>query len=394
MAVGLQLALEMLVGAILSLFYSDTTANAYGSTVAMHERMRLLQSFHYWDSALLIVESLGLLAWLLWTGRYGTGFRSLFWSSLFLFLSAYGFQVSGNLLPFDRHGVETALVESGIAARAPAVGTKLQAAILDGTSFSADTLSHWYGAHIALSVLALLALGLAFRGRRGLTVNRKSASWTGAALVFAIGLAATVASPLGSAATQGDYSSYGAEVSWYTWPLHGSMTMLEKAGQGLGWIGAMVIPGLLILALAALPLFGDRVGRRITQVGMALIAVFFCSATLIFGGSFAPLTGTRNPALLASSDGKKASPINAALQAQGAKLFASQGCSNCHGANGDAGGGGPALKTVGLKHADSQYYERYVHNPAAVDPQSTMPAFPNLSENQLAGIAEFLRAKR
>ena len=388
------MGLEITTGGILGYFYRPDILNTHSSVVAMHDRMRLLQSFHYWDSALLIVESLGLVCWLVWTGRYRVPFQAVFWSSLLFFLSAFGFQISGNVLPFDRHGVETAVVESGIAARAPLVGSQLRTLMLDGPSFGASTLKLWIGAHLLLLVLPLVAFGLLLNSRQKLSIGRKTYMGLGTALLPAILLVALVPSPLGSAATEQDYGTFGAMVSWYTWPLHGAMEMLDRLHQGFGWIGSMAIPGLAALALLTLPFWGKRFPTWVPRTGMLACAAFFGAGAFLFGGSFAPLTGTRDPALQAASSTTKAAPIDAALEAQGAKLFAAQSCANCHGANGDAGGSGPSLKLVGRQHPDPQFFVKYVNRPTSIDPQSTMPPFPNLGATQLQAIAEYLRSKK
>ena len=304
---------------------------------------------------------------------------------------AEGFQISGNLLPFDRHGVQTAVVESAIAARAPGIGQTLQSLILNGTSFSGKTLGLWYLCHIVLVTFAMTAVGMALASRSHFTKNFKLPI---SGFVLTLALAALVPSPLGSQATPADYGAFDADVSWYVWPLHGAMRLFDRVHSGLGWIGALAIPGLLLIGLFALPLIGEKLSQKVVRSVLAVSGLFFAISAIGFGGRFSPLTGTRDPVAAGGTATGPVKPINKALQAQGAKLFASLGCSGCHGPNGDKGGAGPSLKTIGQQHPDTEFYEKYIHNPTDVDSQSTMPAFPKATTAQLQALAEFLRAKR
>jgi mono/diheme cytochrome c family protein len=393
-AVRIQFLLAVLSGALLSFRYTDQLSNAHHSVVLMHEGLlRPIQGLHYWGSAVLIVESLFLLGWMLWTGRYTRPFGPTFHAVLLLLVSSVVFQVTGNLMPLDRHGVETVVVETGITARFPVVGTAVQRILLQGPEVGQATLRLWTLMHIGTGLLVLAALVLGLTGRRRLRADKTNRTILLAITAVPLILAFAVASPLGTAAGEADASAFGAKVSWYTWPLHGAMMMFEKLHAGSGWIGAMLVPGVLLLGAFVLPLFGSRVPVAVARAGLGVVTVFFAGAALFFGGSFAPVVGTRDPAPLSSKSAGAFSPIDKVLAAQGAKLFNSVGCSDCHGNSGDRGGAGPSLKTEGLRHPDRSFYLRYVRKPTSVDPQSTMPAFWNLSDADLSSIAEFLRAK-
>jgi cytochrome c551/c552 len=73
----------------------------------------------------------------------------------------------------------------------------------------------------------------------------------------------------------------------------------------------------------------------------------------------------------------------------GSALFHRQGCIQCHRFQGQGGMMAPDLTAVGQRH-DRAWMDRYIQNPAAVDPRARMPAFPNLSEGERQAIIDFL----
>ncbi len=383
------LGLELLVGGFLSTQYS--AANAYSSTQNLH-KIALLQAFHYWGSAVLILGSLGQLSTMTWLGWYRQPFTGRYLSILITFLCGLGFQITGNILPFDRHGIQTASIEAGIAARVPVVGSTVSHIILGGNEAGPQTVPHWYFAHLGLTLLAIGAIALAVREHRRHEAKLLPAL---AALpgLLAIVLAFAISSPLGSVATPADYGQYHALVSWYTWPMHGMMSMFEKIIPGSGWIGSAIVPGLFVGFLAALALFGSKVGAKAARATFAGFGLLFAVATIGFGGSFAKLTGTRDPEdTPVATTNQTVTPIDATLVAKGKQLINQLDCVNCHGKDGIEPKGGPSLKDVYKKHPDADYFMRYIKQPTSVSPNSTMPAFDKLEADKLRAIAEYLRS--
>jgi mono/diheme cytochrome c family protein len=387
---AIQFVLELISGLILAFSYHST--EPYESAKALHGLpSQFFQAFHYWQSALLIIESLLLLLLLLWSGTFKAANRVLYYSGLLTFASSLGFQISGNLLPFDRHGVQTAVIEASIGARAPLIGDKISELSLGGAQFSMKTVQAWYAIHWSLTALAIVALILWFTA---LSSNRKLVRIVASLLVSLapVVLALTIRSPLGSKATEADYSSFADRASWYTWPLHGALVMFSRLNPSLGWIGAMLIPGLFGCAWLGLPWLKTKWTLHAGKVVAGLFVAFFGVAAFGFGGSFDPLTGTRDPAQdLKSALTGKLPAIDTRLAQQGKEIFNKVGCAGCHGLDGANGKAGPTLTQAYVRHPDSAYYMKYVKNPAAVDPNSTMPSFPDLNQNQLATIAEYLR---
>jgi cytochrome c551/c552/quinol-cytochrome oxidoreductase complex cytochrome b subunit len=375
-------------GIVLSLFYRS--AEPYETDRLLHDSwMRWVQGFHYWQSSLLILESLVLITILVWNGDTAKAARPAFLSSLLIFLASMGFQITGNALPFDRHGVGTAAIEASIGARVPVLGTALNQLALGGTQFSPRTVEIWYRIHLGLTLAAVAALFLAFSEgknyRKQFTIRL-----IGLSVLPALALAVVVASPLGSKATSTDYNSFSDRASWYTQPLHGALVMCSRLNASLGWVGAVLIPTGLGLLIFSLPWLKPRVAKSVGRIGVGFAALFFGIASVGFGGAIDPLTGTRDPAAQLVSQGKSA-PIDRTLAAKGRQLFKTSGCSNCHGIDGLKGTAGPTLANVQTRHPDADYFVKYIKNPQSMDANSTMPAFPDLAPAQLQALAEYVR---
>ncbi len=81
-------------------------------------------------------------------------------------------------------------------------------------------------------------------------------------------------------------------------------------------------------------------------------------------------------------------PLRAQVEA-GAALWASSGCSHCHGANGEGGDIGPSLLDVG-RRLKPEAISMQIHNGGKV-----MPAFDNvLTGDQISDLVAYLRTKR
>ena len=394
-AVLIQLAIELVIGFILSTSYKGSSTAAYASASALHRwPLRPLQAFHYWDSSLLILETLGLLVVLTWCGAYRSPIRRAYSASVLLAACSIGFQMSGNLLPGDRHGVQTATIEASIAARVPEIGPTLHSLALGGPSFGDKTLPLWYELHWLLLAVALIGAGLAYADRRTLFEERPSKVALGLMVLIPVGLSVIVASPFGSAATAADATAYQDQASWYTWPLHGALQMFGRVNPSLGWVGAVLLPTMVAFALVLMPWLRPKLPLRVARGAMIAIGCLFLGAGAFFGGGVAPLTGTRDPAAIAAGPIGKVTPPIPALAQLGRQLFATQGCADCHGKDGIAGNSGPALAIIYKQHPDAEFYEKYIHNPKSLDPSSTMPPFPSLTAAQLQQLADFVRTPR
>lgn len=91
---------------------------------------------------------------------------------------------------------------------------------------------------------------------------------------------------------------------------------------------------------------------------------------------------------------KKGASSNAALISQGKKVYAANGCANCHTIQGKGGKNGPDLSKTGAetKHTVA-WLEDQVKNPKSHDDDSTMPPFgERIKGKDLTALATYLKS--
>ena len=389
-----EILLQFIIGIILATQYSPGTGG-YQSVV--HFRSTFFGSFvsgiHYWGSMILILHSLAQVTVTLWTAKYRE--YPLRWlGTVLIFLTALGAQITGNILPMDRHGVQTAVVETGLMGSIPVVGKIIRTIAVGGPTMNPATGTHWFRIH-EFVITALFIIGMTLIGRGSAKFRSKSDRLLALVPIFILLLVAiAVKPPLGNPAQKLDFGEYNAYVSWYTWPMHGMLKLFENFSSSAGWIGFAVVPGLFVAFLFLVPVLDKLIKRVGIQVTFAIFAVGFLGAGFKYGGPIAALTGNRDPAPnnLATGPKRKVTPPNSAQLAlihQGQSLFNSIGCSGCHGQNGTNGSSGPNLTQLWQMH-NTAWFAKYMHNPRSINPNSTMPAFSSLSATQRNQIGTFL----
>ena len=78
---------------------------------------------------------------------------------------------------------------------------------------------------------------------------------------------------------------------------------------------------------------------------------------------------------------------------KGAEIFRRERCSECHSLRGAGGGVGPVLDSVGRRRT-REYIIQQIKDPKAHNPDSAMPSFGHLSEEDINALAEYLTRQR
>lgn len=392
-AIGLALLglIQIGLGGYLNMGYTPTPEGAPESMRAVRDLglPEFLQHVHYWGSAWLIVHGFVHIVGLLVSGAYLRVSKGAWLGAVGLFGTSFAMQVTGNLLPFDRHDVQTAVAEGNIAAGVPGLGTFISTLMLNGEKFGPNTLFAWHKIHLCLLlplIVSILMVGIPPR-------NRERAKgfvrfvWL-VPLVAVAALALALPSPWGASATSIDFVLADARPSWYTWPMHGALNAFESISGGLGWIGAGVLP----LLFGGLLLFAPWLGAKRDRLVRGAFVVFvlgFGAMGALFGGSPAPAWGHQEVPDF-KADASQAKPIDERLARYGFRM-AVQNCAICHGKDLKGADGRPDLTTQFRRHADAAYFERFIRDPKAAKPGSTMPGQSHLPAEEIAAMAEWLR---
>lgn len=380
--------LQIAVGFVLNHGYSPTLAKAHSTVEAARHApfLAILQGFHYWGSAALIVLGGVLIFGLVFTGGYLRLSRGTWLGTLALVGSSLAMQITGNLLPMDRHDVQTLVVEAGISSRLPLVGPTVVTAMLGENGFGEATLARWHTAHILLLLPLLLGCWACLRGYEDRERSRRTLTWILPSLGV-LALAFLVTPPYGPAAEVADFASFDARPSWYAWPMHGALRAAERIAVGWGWVGSALLPGALGLLLVAAPWAGRKRDRLVRYAALGL-GLTFAFAGPIFGGRPAAAWGLQDTAEAGVSGANE--PIDESLAAQGREIALKQ-CSPCHGKNLRGGASAPNLTTMYTRGRSQNWYERFLKDPANIRQGSTMPSMVHLGDDQIAKLAQYLR---
>lgn len=83
--------------------------------------------------------------------------------------------------------------------------------------------------------------------------------------------------------------------------------------------------------------------------------------------------------------------IEEPLQAlRGKTVFSQNRCDLCHQIGGKGGSTGPDLSQTGAKR-ESQWIAQFIRDPKSINPNTRMPAYPQLSEEDLQALVRFLK---
>jgi ubiquinol-cytochrome c reductase cytochrome b subunit len=271
------LVVEAVTGAALAAFYSPSTTDAWASVAYVQDQMNagwLIRGLHHHGaSALVIVSGLHLARTAIY-GAYKRPRELVWWIGIVLLLLVLAFAITGYVLRWDQAGYWANQVEVGIAAGTPVVGGAIKALALGGNDYGNLTLTRFYGLHVAVlpsvvTLLVVIHIGIARRhgvtqhwgGTAGAVARWPQQTLRAAiatAAVFALLLAYAVSSHGVDLAPPADpASAFDARPLWY---FRWLFALRQLAGSAEA-IVAMVVPGILVGGLVALPLL-DRTAER------------------------------------------------------------------------------------------------------------------------------------
>jgi quinol-cytochrome oxidoreductase complex cytochrome b subunit len=265
-----------ITGIFLEMNYTPSPAQAYLDILDLRLNTwfgELLRNLHHWSANLLIIVSLLHLLRVFFTGAHRPP-RELNWLlGIGMLLLVLGANFTGYLLPWDQLAFWAITVGTSIVNYIPLLGGFFSRLLLGGPEVSAPTLLNFYSLHISfipLSILALMSYHF-WRVRKdgGLTIPRSvdeiaepkmervttiphlvrrelvwAVGWIAILMIWSMAVPAPlegIANPL--------VSPNPAKAPWYF------MGIQELLLHFHPLIGAVVIPGLALGALALLPFY-------------------------------------------------------------------------------------------------------------------------------------------
>ncbi len=298
---GLAILLMMILavtGIMLMFVYTPTPERAYNDMLRLRTEIQfgqMIRNLHHWSGNLMVVVAFLHMLRVFFTGGYRPPreFNWVLGIALLLLVVAANF--TGYLLPWDQLAYWAVTVGTSLLDYVPVIGPAISRLILGGPEVSGATLTNFYGLHVA--IIPLMMGGLIsfhiWRVRKDtLSIPRRLDEPPPARIekvttlphlvaiefVFAIVMialillwASWVNAPLEEAANP-DHSPNPAKAAWYFMGLQELLLHFHPV------FGAIVVPGLALGALAALPYlrfdsdaegiwFRSRRGRRTAAVG-------------------------------------------------------------------------------------------------------------------------------
>lgn len=396
--------IQIITGLFLWMAYSPSSQTAWESVYYIQHEMWggwfLRGLHHYTAQAMTILLVLHLMQVVI-DGAYKAPREVNFWTGIILLLLVLALSLTGYLLPWDQKGYWATRVATGIMGITPVLGPALERLVVGAGDYGHHTLTRFFALHAGFIPGAIIAFIVAhvylFR-RHGITAKAPkkkpdAAFWPNQVLCDAVACLAVLAvilflnlrshgAPLDAPADPAD--SYPARPEWYFLFLFQLLKLSIFKGHVGEILGAIVVPGIVVTILIALPYIGR------TQRGHRFNLAFLWSMLGIVGaltfvafrddrkdaGFQADLARARTEAARAVTLARGGIPPTGAVTllrndplTQGPKLFA-QNCASCHRYDGHDGlGGQPKDKIAAsdLKGFASREWIAGLLDPARVD---------------------------
>lgn len=288
---------QLITGFFLWTAYSPSSQTAWESVYYIQYDMLLgwlLRGIHHFTAQAMVVLLVLHLLQVIIDGAYRAPREVNFWLGLILMQIVLGLSLTGYLLPWDQKGYWATKVATSIAGIAPAVGSDVQSLAVGGLEYGHHTLTRFFALHAGLLpalLIAFLALHIYVFRRHGITVRNSihgpdTTFWPDQVLKDAVACLAVLAVVLFLAVWHGAGPQGGAELGapadpaesysaarpeWYFLFLFQFLKYFHGETE---IIGAMVIPGLVMLFLFLMPFFGRwNLGHRFNIVFMVSILI-------------------------------------------------------------------------------------------------------------------------
>jgi mono/diheme cytochrome c family protein len=146
-------------------------------------------------------------------------------------------------------------------------------------------------------------------------------------------------------------------------------------------------------------ILGDSRQRVLVRAVVACVILSIVMASCSTTERSSPTAGRSSPAVVRPTSFREAAdPTHIAGDAaapgagaqKGKALYDTLGCTACHKVNGQGGTVGPDLSDEAAKGRSRSWLATKIRNPKADDPQTVMPAYGSLSDQQVDNLVDYL----
>jgi ubiquinol-cytochrome c reductase cytochrome b subunit len=413
---------QIVTGILLALVYVPSGSEAWNSLQSLNHQIALgwfIRALHGWGSNFMVAIVAIHMAQVFLFGAYKFP-RELTWIlGVFLLLLTLGMAFSGQVLRFDQDAYWGLGIGASIASRVPVLGPAIVKLMLGGPIIAGATLSRFFALHvfvlpglliafIALHVLLVLKLGVNEWPMPGRIVRRSTyleeyhdltrkdgvpfvpyAIWKdivfSGAVLLSIAACAVLLGPFGPGGQPDPTVIQTAPRPdfFFLW-IYSVLSFLPPAAETPVLLIGPVIAIIVLLGLPFVSGEGEKSWKRRPIAVLVILVAAVSLGTLTQLGEHTPWS----PIM----DAWSATPIPAkylqgrtALERQGALVFKSKQCHNCHSLDAQGGQRGPALDEVALRMTMDQLVRQVIQG------GGNMPAYgKNLSPAETTALVSFL----
>jgi ubiquinol-cytochrome c reductase cytochrome b subunit len=397
---------QVITGIFLALYYVPSADHAHTTVSYITKAVTagsFLRSLHAYGSSAMVIVLLLHLSQTYIHGAY-KGRRELLWlSGCVLFALVMGMAFTGYLLPWDQRAYFATAVGTNAASEVPLIGETLKRMMRGGTEMGTLTISRFFVAHvffIPACIFSLVASHIFLFRKAGaagpadedpyepkqkpeLFYPRQVLMDLSLTALLIVGLGSLcffMPMQLGPSANPAD-AQYIPRPEWYYLPIFQWLKYWHGAASV---VGILVIPGLLVLAIIALPFLDRSIERRPWKRPIAMGSYAFVMFILVGLSLRSQYVDKHDPGIAQQLAKQKAeeneymhkpfepelssaslAAANTALAdplaAKGKTIFEAQSCNACHGDGGVGTAAAPALVGISAKLTPDQLAALFKH---------------------------------
>jgi ubiquinol-cytochrome c reductase cytochrome b subunit len=415
-------ALQLVTGILLALVYVPSASEAWNSLQILNHQVSLgwfIRALHGWGSNFMVAIVLIHMVQVFLFGAFKYP-RELTWLlGVFLLLMTLGMAFTGQVMRFDQDAYWGLGIGASIVSRVPVVGPALVTLVLGGPIIAGATLSRFFALHVfvvpgllilfvAFHLLLVLKLGINEWPMPGRLVRRsdylekyhslthtdgvpfvpygvwKDAVFSGV-ILLCIAACALYFGPFGPSGQPDPRIIQTAPKPdfFFLW-LYALLSLLPPA---LETPVLLIGPMIALVALLALPFISGEGEKSWKRRPIAVLTILLLAVAL---GTFTNLANHTpwSPVMDASTGVPVPSKFlkgRTAVEMQGALVFQSKQCHNCHALGDEGGKRGPALDVVALRLTEDQLVRQVLQG------GGNMPAYgKNLDTAETTALVAFL----
>jgi len=413
---------QIVTGILLALVYVPSAGEAWSSLQTLNHQITLgwfIRALHGWGSNFMLAIVIIHLVQVFLFGAYKFP-RELTWVlGVFLLLFTLGMAFTGQVLRFDQDAYWGLGIGASIASRVPILGPALVKLLLGGPIIAGATLSRFFALHVfvipglligfvGLHVLMVLKLGVNEWPMPGRIVRRATyvreyheltakdgvpfvpyAIWKDIVfsgfILLCILVFAVVLGPFGPGGQPDPTIIQTAPKpdSFFLW-IYAVLSFLPPAAETPV---LLIGPVIGIVVLLVLPFFageGEKSWKRRPIAVLVILVAAVSLGTLTHLGQHTPWSPIMD-AWSGQPIPEKYLKHRSPLEHQGALVFQSKQCHNCHSLDGEGGQRGPALDRVAVRLTPDQLVRQVIQG------GGNMPAYgKNLSPAETTALVKFL----